>query len=90
MNNDEGTGHTMSETRAARVVRLMGDMNLADLWDLCEIALVSGTLPDTELAAAIRDSFSSDDDYDDFRHEIEHELGDCADDNDDCMWADVD
>lgn len=76
--------------RAKHVVRLMGDMNLADLWELFETALVGGDLDcDPELAEVIR-SFSSDDDYDDFRHEIEHELGDCNDMRTSCMWYDGD
>lgn len=38
----------------------------------------------------VRDSFQSDDDFDDLRHEIDHAMGECSDDNPDCIWADPD
>jgi hypothetical protein len=75
--------------RATAIVNAMGEMELWQLWDLMENILVSGPVDYSDpLAALIRDSFHGDDDYDDLRHEIEHELGDCSDDDDNCPWND--
>lgn len=35
----------------------------------------------------VRDSFQSDDDFDDLEHEIEHAMQECTDDNPDCPWG---
>lgn len=44
----------------------------------------------TPVHRLIRDSFQSDDDFDDLRHEIDHATGECSDDDPDCIWADGD
>lgn len=48
----------------------------------------SGLDDRTPVHRLIRDSFQSDDDFDDLQHEIEHALGDCHDGDLDCPWSD--
>lgn len=40
----------------------------------------------TTVHRLIRDSFQSDDDFDDLRHEIDHATGECSDGAPDCIW----
>lgn len=42
----------------------------------------------TDLQRTIRASFSTDDDFDDMIHELDHAMGNCTDDDPDCVWND--
>lgn len=53
---------------------------LMDVMDL-------GRTDATPVHRLVRDSFQSDDDFDDLRHEIEHALGECGDNDPDCPWT---
>jgi hypothetical protein len=74
-------------TRSMRILDMaeaMGEDTFNMLDDIMYDVLDGAIL--TPLHRLIRDSFSGDDDFDDLRHEIAHDLGDCSDDDDKCPW----
>lgn len=76
--------------RATRIVELAEATGVAD--NLDEILYWVSNMGEltTDLHRLIRDSFSSDDDFDDLMHEIDHLYGDCTEGDDDCAWNDED
>lgn len=75
-------------TRAKKIVTLAGEMGIdsTEIWTMMQETL-DGNLS-TDFHVAIRDRFSGDDDFDDFQHAVDHELGLC-DDGDDCELLDM-
>lgn len=77
--------------RARAIVELADKINLdRDIQEVTFEVFDLGDTDSTPVHRLIRDSFQSDDDFDDLRHEIEHVLGDCRDTDPDCQWNDSD
>lgn len=73
--------------RARRIVELADRIGLdRDLEDVLFDVMDGGDGTSTPVHALIRESFTSDDDFDDLKHEIEHVIGDCRDGDNDCPW----
>ena len=80
-------------TRTQLLIGLARYLKVSDetLVDLMQEALDSDPLtvqPNSHRAVAvlIDNLFSGDDDYDEFRHELDHDLGHCSDADEDCVW----
>jgi len=76
----------MTTTRATEIVTAARAMGRTDQDIITTLQNILDLPITDELGALMRDRFSGDDDYDELVHEIDHELGNCTDENPECMW----